>query len=195
MNPPTGRPAGWAAETLFHSEPWRQAVEQSFDVKILAFRPAAERTGIAWYSPLSDIRGERVVATRSATSAILCSTPPRGGPSSPTTSARSSDRSPCGRSPTTLALADRSFEQRRELVWHGVDLTGGADRVWDGLKTKLRTTIRRAPKTGLRLRFSGSLDDLATFHAMHVDCARPSTACWPSRCGSSRSSTAGSATT
>ena len=156
-------------ETLFDSEPWRQAIEQSFDLKILSFTPACEPTGVGWYSTISDLRGERVVATPFSD---YCdpSIETEGGWAEFVTHLRSAGR-PLVIRPFTnpVALADPTLEHRQELLWHGIDLSDGADRVWDGLKTKLRTTIRRAPKTGLRFRFSSSMEDVATFHAMHVD--------------------------
>ncbi len=158
-----------AQPTLFHSEPWRQAVEQSFDLKIQSYTPSCEPTGQAWYSVLSDIRGERVVATPfSDFCDPLLET--EAGWNEFADHLRSFDL-PVTIRPfrNRLALADESFERRRELLWHGVDLSAGAEPVWDGLKSKLRTTIRRAPKTGLRFRFSNSMDDVATFHAMHVN--------------------------
>ena len=165
---PTGDGQSWVG-TLFHAEPWRRAVEAAFDLTIESFVPASEPDGSAWYSVLSDVRGERVVSTPFSD---FCDPDlmTRAGWSEFTAHLRSFGR------PVTLrpfanpvALADRTFEHRRELLWHGVDLADGADAVWDGLKTKLRTTIRRAPKTGLRFRFSNSMDDIAAFHAMHVD--------------------------
>ncbi len=181
---PTTSPAGPLAEpTLFHSEPWRQAVEQAFEVKILPFTPRSEPTGLAWYSALADIRGERIVATPfSDFCDPLIET--EAGWLEFADHVRSfgrpvtvrpfrnplAVRGPGGGHDIGDGYGDRDgFDRRRELLWHGVDLTNGADAVWDGLKTKLRTTIRRAPKTGLRFRFSNSMDDVVAFHRMHVD--------------------------
>ncbi|MEM9566116.1 MAG: GNAT family N-acetyltransferase [Actinomycetota bacterium] len=184
---PTTSPSERAGEplaepTLFHSEPWRQAVEQTFDLKILPFTPRSEPTGLAWYSELADIRGERIVATPfSDFCDPLIET--EAGWREFADHLRAYER-PVTLRPFRNRLAigvatdgedgdhDRDgdgFERRRELLWHGVDLTAGADAIWDGLKTKLRTTIRRAPKTGLRFRFSNSMDDVVAFHRMHVD--------------------------
>lgn len=156
-------------ETLFHSEPWREAVEQTFQVKIQEFTPASEPGGLAYYSTLSDIRGERVVCTPFSD---FCDPLIRteAGWNEFANHLRSFDR-PVTVRPfiNDLAIADSSFEQRRELLWHGVDLTNGADHVWDSLKSKLRTSIRRAAKLGITFRFSSEMDDIRTFHAMHVD--------------------------
>ena len=155
-------------ETLFHSEPWRQAIEQVFELKILDFTPAAEPTGRAYYSTLSDIRGERVVCTPfSDFCDPLLQT--EAGWSEFVQHLRSFER-PITIRPfrNPLATGDTSFERRHELLWHGVDLRNGAEHVWNGLKSKNRTAIRRAAKQGITFRFSSSMDDLVTFHAMHV---------------------------
>lgn len=156
-------------ETLFHGEPWREAIEQAFDLKILEFIPQSEPDGIAYYSALSDVRGERVVCTPFSDfcDPILKT---EAGWQEFADHLRSFDR-PVTIRPfrNELAIADTSFEQRRELLWHGIDLREGADHVWDGLKSKNRTAIRRAEKLGINFRFSSSLEDIRTFHTMHVD--------------------------
>lgn len=155
--------------TLFHSEPWRQAIEQAFDLKIESFTPPSEPDGAAYYSTLSDIRGERVVATPfSDFCDPMLST--EAGWNEFADHLRGFER-PVTIRPfrNQLAIDDDSFERRRELLWHGIDLSNGADHVWDSLKSKNRTAIRRAEKMGISFRFSSSLDDLRTFHAMHVD--------------------------
>jgi hypothetical protein len=156
-------------QTLFHGEPWREAIEQAFDLKILEFVPTSEPDGLAYYSVLSDIRGERVVCTPfSDFCDPLFAT--EAGWQEFADHLRSFDR------PVTVrpfrndfANNDTSFEQRRELLWHGIDLSQGADHVWDSLKSKNRTSIRRAEKLGITFRFSSSMDDIRTFHDMHVD--------------------------
>lgn len=155
--------------TLFHSEEWRQAVEQAFQLKIDSFTPSSEPDGLAYYSVLSDVRGERVVATPfSDFCDPLLAT--EAGWKEFADHLRSFGR------PITIrpflnqhALADRSFEHRQELLWHGVDLSLGGDHIWDSLKTKLRTSIRRAGKLGITFRFSSEMADIETFHRMHVD--------------------------
>lgn len=160
---------GPVGETLFHSEPWRQVVETTFDVSFETFVPESEPLGRAYYSVLSDIRGERVVCTPFSD---FCD--PMLGPDGWDEFAehlRSFGR------PITVrpfrhapAIADGGFERRTELLWHGIDLTDGHDAVWDGLKTKVRTNIRRAIKGGeLTFRISSDPADVETFHAMHVD--------------------------
>lgn len=156
-------------ETLFHGEPWREAVQQAFDLKIQEFVPTSEPDGSAYYSVLSDIRGERVVCTPFSDFCDPMLTTEAGW-------REFADHLRSFERPVTirpfrneLANADSSFEQRRELLWHGIDLSNGADHVWDNLKSKNRTAIRRAEKLGISFRFSSSMDDITTFHAMHVD--------------------------
>jgi hypothetical protein len=156
-------------ETLFHAAAWREAVEQAFDLKIERFVPPSEPGGVAYYSLLDDIRGRRVVATPFSDFCDPLLTTEQGWREF-AARLRSFD------APVTVrpfihrhALADDSFEHRCQLVWHGIDLSAGADAVWDGLKSKVRTAIRRAAKQGLTFRVSTSMDDIAVFHRMHVD--------------------------
>lgn len=155
-------------ETLFHSEPWRRAVESSFDLEIREFASTSEDGGRAFYSLISDIRGDRVVSTPFSD---FCD--PLLGPVG---WAEFSDHLRSYGLPITIrpfrnqvAVDDSSYERRHELLWHGIDLGQGHEAIWDGLKSKLRTAIRRAPKQSIRLRWSSDLDDIARFHAMHVD--------------------------
>ncbi len=158
-----------AFDTLFHSEQWRQAVEHAFDLKVLTFSPTTEPDGAAFYSTLSDIRGERVVCTPFSD---FCDPQLRTieGWREFAVHLRSFGR-PITIRPfrSRLAIEDDSFEQRHELLWHGIDLSNGAEHVWDGLKSRNRTAIRRADKLGISFRWTSSIDDLRRFHAMHVD--------------------------
>jgi hypothetical protein len=156
-------------ETLFDSEPWRQAVEQSFELKILEFEPRSEPGGRAFYSVISDIRGERIVSTPFSDFCDPQLTTPAGWDEF-AAHLRSFDR-PVTIRPfrNQMAVNDDSFDQRRELLWHGIDLSHGVDHIWDSMKSKHRTKARKANKEGISFRFSSSIDDIATFHAMHVD--------------------------
>lgn len=154
--------------TLFNGARWREAVEASFDVTIRCFTPTSDPDGHAYYSLVSDIRGDRVVCTpfSDVCDPILSA----AGWREFAAHLRSFEL------PTTIrpftnpaAVADDSFEVRRELLWHGIDLTGGAEAIWDGLKTKLRTSIRRADKSGISLRWSTEPADVEVFHRMHVN--------------------------
>ena len=157
-----------AGETLFHGEPWRQAVEKSFDLEIQEFVPTCEPGGLAYYSVLSDLRGERIVSTPFSD---FCD--PLLGPDgwAEFTEHLRGYGLPITLRPfrNTAATNDDSFELRRELLWHGIDISQGFDPLWDGLKTKLRTKIRKADKEGITFRASSTLADLQTFHTMHVE--------------------------
>ena len=156
-------------ETLFHSDAWRQAVEQTFELKILEYTPTAEPAGRGYYATISDIRGDRVIGTPFSD---FCDPmiETEAGWQEFADHLRSFQR-PVTVRPfrNRLAVADDSFERRRELLWHGIDLSGGVEPIWDGLKSKNRTAIRRAGKAGISFRVSSSMEDVATFHAMHVD--------------------------
>ncbi|MGI9594965.1 MAG: GNAT family N-acetyltransferase [Acidimicrobiales bacterium] len=169
MNDETPEIGSSVPETLFHSEPWRQAVEQTFELKILEYAPVAEPEGRGYYSTLSDIRGERVIGTPFSD---FCDPmiETEAGWLEFAEHLRSFER-PVTIRPfrNQLAIDDDSFEQRRELLWHGIDLSHGIDHIWDGLKSKNRTAIRRAEKLGMTFRFSSAMEDIVTFHTMHVD--------------------------
>lgn len=155
--------------TLFHAEPWRQAVEQTFQLKIEEFRPRSEPDGAAYYSALSDVRGERVVATPFSDFCDPMLTTKEGWDEFATHLKRFERPVTVRPFVNRHPLEDRSFEHRQELLWHGIDLSDGADTVWESLRSKLRTSIRRAPKLGITFRVSTSMDDIRTFHAMHVN--------------------------
>ena len=157
--------------TLFHSEPWRRAVEEAFGVEILRFHPRSEPDGFAYYSVITDLRGERVVSTPFSD---FCD--PMLGPAG---WAEFADHLRSFEAPVTVrpfrnlaATSDDSFERRHELLWHSVDLEPGFEHLWDGLKSKVRTAIRRAPKAGITFRSSSRLADLEAFYAMHVELRR-----------------------
>ena len=157
-----------ATDSLFHAPAWRAAVEESFGLEFRRFLPASEPTGSAWYSVVDDIRGRRIVSTPFSD---FCepNLATAEGWHEFTDHLRSYD---C---PVTIrpfanrhALADDTFERLGGLVWHGVDLRDGADGVFERMKSKVRTKIRRVPKQGVTFRASSDPADIATMHAMHV---------------------------
>jgi hypothetical protein len=169
--PSVDRNGGPWQESLFHSEPWRFAVEEAFGVTIQRFTPRSEPDGYAYYSLIDDIRGRRLIATPFSD---YCD--PFLGPSGWdefTAHLRSFD------APITIrpfqnesATSDTTFHRPFEFLWHGIDLEPGFDHLWDSLKSKLRTSIRRAPKAGITFRVSSSRADLEAFHNMHVELRR-----------------------
>lgn len=159
---------GGGTDTLFSSEGWRGAVTDAFGVDIVEFVPESQPDGRAYYSLVSDVRGDRVICT--PFSDVCDPMLSEAGWGEFADHLRSFD-APVTVRPFTHqpSVTDTSFERRTELLWHGIDLTDGFDAVWDGLKTKLRTSIRRAPKEGLTFRVSSDREDLARFHQLHVD--------------------------
>lgn len=163
--------AAAADESLFHGEPWRQAVETAFGVEIHRFTPRCEPSGFAYYSVVDDLRGKRVISTPFSDFCDPCLGP--AGWSEFADHLRSFDAPVTVRPFRNLAAtSDESFERRYELLWHSIDLEPGFDHLWDGLKSKLRTAIRRAPKEGITFRVSSKLSDLEAFYAMHVELRR-----------------------
>jgi len=155
-------------DTLFHSEAWRTAVEEAFGLDIAAFSPASEAGGSAFYSLVDDIRGRRLVSTPFSD---FCE--PHLSTEAGWTEYTSHLRSyecPITLRPfaNPIALQDDSFEHRGGLLWHGIDLTDGASGLFDRLKSRVRTKIRRVPKQGVTFRASSSKADIAAMHAMHV---------------------------
>lgn len=154
--------------SLFHAAPWVDAVESTFGLRTDRFEPPGEPGGVAHYSLVDDIRGRRIVATpfgdfcEPAISTIA-------GWNEYTAHLRDFD-CPVTIRPfaNPIALADSTFDIRGGLLWHGVDLSGGADAVFDGVGTKIRTKIRRPAKLGVTFRESSSAADVAAMHAMHV---------------------------
>jgi len=160
-------PSPHPTETLFHSEPWRHAVETAFGVRIDRFVPTADPFGVAYYALIEDLRGQRVVSTPFSD---FCD--PLFGPEGWGEFANHlrSFGYPVTVRPfaNEAAINDSTFEQRQELLWHGIDLSEGHDKVWSSLSSNSRTKIRRAAKLGITFRASSSVADLATFHRMHV---------------------------
>ncbi len=157
--------------TLFHSQPWRRAVEEAFGVEIRRFSPISEPGGFAYFSVIDDLRGRRVISTPFSDFCDPCLGPV--GWREFAGHLRSFDAPVTVRPFRNLVAAnDDSFERRDELLWHSIDLEPGFDHLWDGLKSKVRTAIRRAPKAGITFRVSSRLADLEAFHAMHVELRR-----------------------
>ncbi|MGI9597232.1 MAG: GNAT family N-acetyltransferase [Acidimicrobiales bacterium] len=163
-----GTPPLIGHETLFDSDPWREALEASFDLDIRTFIPASEPEGRAQYCLISDIRGSRVVCLPFSD---FCQ--PRLGEHG--WNEYLAHLQSYGR-PVTIRpfkvdnlTGNPSFERRDDHIWHGIDLSDGYDAFWTGLKSKVRTVVRRKARYGVSFRWTNSIDDLARFHAMHVD--------------------------
>lgn len=154
--------------TLFHSPPWRAAVEEAFGLAILEFVPPSEPSGSAWYSVVDDIRGRRVVSTPFSDFCEPAISTPAGW--TEYTDHLRSFECPVTLRPfaSRIALGDRSFDHSGGLLWHGVDLNDGADELFARMKSKVRTKIRRVPKAGVVFRASSAPADIAMMHAMHV---------------------------
>lgn len=167
-NPETTCQPSRQPESLFHSAPWRDAVESAFGLEIRRFIPSVDRGGRAYYSLVSDIRGDRVVSTPFSD---FCD--PLLGEAG---WMEFSEHLRSFEVPVTVrpfrhrwAIDDPAFERRCDLLWHGIDISNGFDNVWDGLKSKTRTAIRRAAKAGITFRVSSAIEDLEAFHTMHVE--------------------------
>lgn len=154
--------------TLFDTDPWRAALEMTFGVEIQTFVPPSEPCGRARYCFISDIRGSRIVCLP-----FSDFTAPRlseSGWSEFLTHLRSFGVPVTVRPFRAEAIGDdHGYERIEEHIWHGIDLTQGFDEFWAGLKSRVRTVVRRKERFGVSVRWTNSLDDLEIFHAMHVD--------------------------
>lgn len=163
-----GDPLRCDRQTLFDGAGWKQAVESTYGLEIETFVPTSEAGGRAQYCVISDVRGSRVVCLPFSD---FCQ--PRLGVrgwNEFSAHLQSLDL------PVTIRpfrgdslAADSPFERCHEHFWHGVDLRQGHEAFWAGLKGKVRTAVRRRARHGIRLRWTNRLEDLAKFHAMHVD--------------------------
>jgi len=52
--------------------------------------------------------------------------------------------------------------------WHGLDLTAGADTIWQGLHGSARRAVRKAQNAGVVVRPAENLEDLRSFYELHL---------------------------
>lgn len=69
---------------------------------------------------------------------------------------------------STLPLADNRFEKVNQARWHGLDLSGSIDELWNSFHGSVRTSVRKAEKNNVTLRIADSDDDLNAFFQLHV---------------------------
>jgi len=156
------------ANSLFHSQPWQAAVEEAFGLSIETFTPASEPDLVLSYSVIDDIRGRRVVSTPFSDFCEPGLTTAQGW-------VEFRDHLLSFDAPVTVRpfwtppdFVDPTGERLGGLLWHGIDLSNGADEMFSRLKSKIRTKIRRVPKAGVTYRVSSAPEDIARMHEMHV---------------------------
>jgi hypothetical protein len=173
-----GQSAMWRAiahhplNSLFSSRCWTEAVARTYGFKVSASmrkdtRDDGKADSAILFSQLSDLRGERIVC----------------GPFSDYCDPLTSDvdtwhelvaplislgvpitlRCLCNQ----LPARDSRFVKVSEAAWHGVDLARPEDEIWDGFCGAARQNIRKAQRSGVKVRASRQLHDLHVFYQMH----------------------------
>jgi hypothetical protein len=173
-----GQPAMWRAiahhplNSLFSSQRWTEAVARTYGFKVSASirndtGNSGKADGAILFSHLSDLRGERIVC----------------GPFSDYCDPLAGDvdtwcelvgplislgvpitlRCLCNQ----LPVKDERFARVSEAAWHGVDLARPEREIWDGFRGSARQNIRKAQRSGVKVRASHQLHDLHVFYEMH----------------------------
>jgi hypothetical protein len=173
-----GQHAMWRAiahhplNSLFSSRCWTQVVAETYGFKVSASMQndignSGKTGGAILFSQLSDLRGERIVC----------------GPFSDYCDPLASDvdtwrelvaplislgvpitlRCLCNQ----LPAKDERFAKVSEAAWHGIDLDRPESEIWDGFWGSARQNIRKAQRSGVKVRASQQLHDLHVFYEMH----------------------------
>jgi hypothetical protein len=154
--------------SLFSSQRWTEAVARTYGFTVSAsMRNDGKADGAILFSQLSDLRGERIVC----------------GPFSDYCDPLASDvetwrelvaplislgvpitlRCLCNQ----LPAKDERFAKVSEAAWHGIDLARPEGEIWGGFWGSARQNIRKAQRSGVKIRASRQLHDLHLFYEMH----------------------------
>jgi len=66
-----------------------------------------------------------------------------------------------------VPLEDGRFVRPNVACWHGTDTSRPFEEVLAGLRPQARQNMRRAERSGVKVRISDSLEDVRIFHALH----------------------------
>jgi lipid II:glycine glycyltransferase (peptidoglycan interpeptide bridge formation enzyme) len=66
-----------------------------------------------------------------------------------------------------LPAKDERFMKVSEAAWHGIDLARPEAEIWGGFRGGARQNIRKAQRSGVKVRASQALHDLHVFYEMH----------------------------
>jgi hypothetical protein len=172
-----GQPEMWGAiahhplNSLFSSQSWTEAVARTYGFKVSVSMKGIQNDGKAdgaiLYCHLSDLKGERIVC----------------GPFSDYCDPLISDVDTWRELvaplislgfPITLRCLsnqlpakDERFVKVSEAAWHGVDLARPELEIWDGFLRAACQNIRKAERSGVKVRASQELHDLHVFYEMH----------------------------
>jgi hypothetical protein len=173
-----GQSAMWRAiahhplSSLFSSQCWTEAVAQTYGFKVSVsmrneMRNDGKADGAILFSQLSDLKGERIVC----------------GPFSDYCDPLTNDvdtwrelvaplislgvpitlRCLCNKLPGN----DERFAKVSEAAWHGIDLDRPESEIWSSFWGAARQNIRKAQRSGVKIRASQQLHDLHVFYEMH----------------------------
>ncbi|MBV9111229.1 MAG: GNAT family N-acetyltransferase [Hyphomicrobiales bacterium] len=172
-----GQPEMWRAiahhplNSLFSSQCWTEAVVRTYGFKVSASMKGVQNDGKAdgaiLYCHLSDLKGERIVC----------------GPFSDYCDPLISDVDTwrelvaplisLGLPITLRCLSnqlpakDERFVKVSEAAWHGIDIARPELEIWGGFLGAARQNIRKAQRSGVKIRASRELHDLHVFYEMH----------------------------
>lgn len=63
---------------------------------------------------------------------------------------------------------DPRFTEVSRAKWHGIDLSPGAEGVWESIAGSARRAVRKARTQGVEVRRASTLDDVRAFYDLHL---------------------------
>ena len=157
--------------SVFHSPEWLQVLADSYELEILANILIDEmgeaKAGIP-FGRVSDIRGKRLVALPFSDycdplvadeSYWRCLIDPLLAEGCPLSLRCLHNH---------LPMTDERFAEVGRAKWHGLDLRGDKDSLWQGLGGSARNKIRKALRNGVGARAARTREELRAFFELHL---------------------------
>jgi CelD/BcsL family acetyltransferase involved in cellulose biosynthesis len=169
-----GQSATWRAiadhplKSLFSSPCWTEAVARTYGFKVsMSTRNDGGADGAILYSRLSDLKGERIVCGPFSDycDPLISEFDAWCELVAPLISMGVPITLRCLRN--QLPAKDARFVKVSEAAWHGVDIAPPESEVWGGFWGAARQNIRKAQRSGVKVRASRQLHDLHVFYEMH----------------------------
>jgi CelD/BcsL family acetyltransferase involved in cellulose biosynthesis len=158
-----------ANDSLFVSQPWLEALAATYGFRIRAatLGTVGAVSDAVLFCEVDDIRGRRIVSLPFSDYAdpLVADAAAWRRLVDPILATGAPARFRCLRN--RIPLADPRFAHVNAVVWHGADLTPAPGDMWARLAGPARQNIRRAEHAGVSVRVGCSLDDVATFYALH----------------------------
>jgi len=155
--------------SLFSSPPWIEALARTYGFTISAsISPGRDGGNGILFSRVSDLRGDRIVCLPFSDycDPLVEDAETWNELVAPILSFGLPVTFRCLRN--ELAVEDPRLATVGHGMWHGIDLTRTEDELWAGLSGSARQNIRKAQRGGVVVRETRSLDDIRTFHRMHL---------------------------